>query len=172
VANQLVKQGGDPGFQKLWPELQSTQYAEATADQTVRAGEDQPNDRQLVSEKAVDQDSILETLQNAVTAAGVGTAINTKNFKSLTFRVNGTSGTWNGGFQATIDDTNWYYIAVRSVADDTMLAGSTTQFNPSSAAVDQLYVPVSANPAWSQVRFNLVARTSGTVSVTSRKAPR
>lgn len=139
---------------------------------TILAGENQVLQRFDVDMKPGDTDSILETLQNAVTATGVGTAINTKGFKGLTFRVVGTSGTWTGGLQGTIDDTNWYYLQLTSLADGTQLAGSSTQFNPSTATVDQVYVLATPNPALSQVRFNIATRSSGTITVTSRKAPR
>ena len=160
-------------FSKLWVDLGGTTgYAEAVSLETQIAGEEIANDRLRTEVKPVDSDSVQELLQDSVTAAGTGTAINVKGYKSVTFRVNATSGTWNGGFQAMMDDTNWYYIQVTPVDTGTAINGSATQFNPAAATVDNLYTLASLPVGLSQIRFNLAARTSGTLIVASRKQPR
>lgn len=172
MADLTVPVGGNANFLLKYSDLGSSAYAPAVSLASLLAGEDQVNNRLKVEMQPADTDSVLETLQNAVTSAGTGTAISTKGYKGLTFRVVATSGTWNGGMQATIDDTNWYYVQLTRLSDGTNLPGSATQFNPVTAVVDDLFTLSFPNIAISQVRFNFAVRTSGTLTVTSRKAPR
>jgi len=164
--------GGSSVRKRRWYEIVSGIFAQAVSMATLLYGEDATNNRLKVEAQPADADSVLETLQNGATGAGTGTAINVKGYKSVTFRVNGTSGTWNGGFQATMDDTNWYYIQVTPLDTGTAVNGSATQFNPSATTVDNVYTIANLPVAISQIRFNIVSRTSGTINVTSRKFAR
>ena len=179
MADKDFEIGGSSTFKRRWVDLGNNVYAAGVALLSMISGEDPFNHRLKVENQPADEDSVLEILQNAAVTTGVGTAINVKGFKSVSFRVSAGTGaqTWAGGFQATIDDTNWLNICVVNAATNAEVDAANThaappQFNPAAAVVDDLYYLPSVDPAWSQIRFNISARTNGTINVTSRKTPR
>jgi hypothetical protein len=125
---------------------------------TLLSGEDTTNGRLLTGPKPADADSILETLQNAATATGNGTAINMKGYTAASIHLQGT---WVGTvqFEGTIDDTNWFNIGFMGGFDTTIISSSTV--SGFWRMVDGLVL--------SQFRARISAYTSGSITVKTRK---
>ena len=100
-----------------------------------------------------------ETLQNAVAATGVGTAIDVKGMRRLTLHITGTFvGTIS--FEGTVDDSNWFPVGLKTAADGAAVVSAT--------AVGAFKMPIDG-PTLSQLRANVTAYTSGNITVKSRK---
>ena len=102
---------------------------------------------------------ILETLQNAAVATGVGTPADIKGHGRLTVHVTGTFvGTVT--FEGTIDDSNWFAVGLKTAADGAAVTSAT--------AAGAFKLPADG-PVLSQFRANITAYTSGSITAKSRK---
>ena len=115
----------------------------------------------LVRELAVDEDSVLETLQAAAAALGNGTPINLKGYRGLTLEVTGTF-VATLTFEGTIDDASWFAVGLKTAADGAAVSTAT--------APGAFKLP--ADVTLSQLRARVSAFTSGAVTAKSRKHPR
>lgn len=128
---------------------------------TLLSGEDTTNNRLLTDVKPATTDSVQELLQNAAAATGVGVAINLKGYRSATLDITGTF-VATITFEGTIDDTNWFVLAL---TPSTRAAAAST-----ATTVGAWLLPQDV--ALSQLRARVSAFTSGTITVRSRKHPR
>lgn len=102
---------------------------------------------------------VFETLQNAAAATGNGTAVDMTGVEAFTLSISGTFvGTVS--FEGTIDDTNWFAVALSTF-------GATPAAVTSATAAGQW--ALFNNVALSQFRARISAYTSGNVTAQSRK---
>lgn len=107
----------------------------------------------------VSDGGLLETLQSAAAATGVGAAADMKGQRRLSVHVTGTFvGTVS--FEGTIDDTNWFAVGLKTAADGAAVTSAT--------AIGAFKLPADG-PCLSQFRANVTAYTSGAITVRSRK---
>lgn len=114
-----------------------------------------------VAEKPIDALSTLTTLQNAAAAVGDGTLLNMKAFKGLLIEITGTF-TATVTFEATIDDTNWFAVGLKTAADGAAVTSAT--------APGAFKLPNDVTI--SQFRARISAFTLGAVTVKARRMPR
>ncbi len=166
MANILEKVAGV--WNRLIVDLGGGQYAPAVVDMKVLSGEEQQNARLRAEMKPVDEDVILETLHNAATTTGVGTAINVRGYKSVTLHCYGTiNATTTMTVQGTIDNwANSFTIACYAV-DQTTSTNRGTTFSAPFA----VHVPMEG--AIQQIRVNISAiGASSSITIKSSKSPR